>query len=131
VVCHSIYFGTYETLKKKFQKTQLPESVKHLSAGALAEVAISVIYVPTEVVKARMQLQGRYNNPHFVSGYNYKSTSEAFTTIIKNDGLRSLFRGYRATLLRDVPCTAIQFALYGIVNILAAYFSLTLLFRIL
>jgi hypothetical protein len=55
--------------------------VAHLAAGSLGDLAASVVYVPSEVLKTRMQLQGRYNNPHFVSGYNYKSTWHAAKTV--------------------------------------------------
>jgi hypothetical protein len=60
-----------------------------------------------------MQLQGRYNNPSFVSGYNYKNTWHALQMIIKHDGFAALYQGYRATLMRDVPFSALQFAFYG------------------
>jgi hypothetical protein len=76
--------------------------------------------VPSEVLKTRMQLQGRYNNPSFISGYNYKNTWHALQMIIKYDGVGALYQGYRATLLRDVPFSALQFAFYG--NIPIMYF---------
>ncbi|KAI9293459.1 mitochondrial carrier [Neoconidiobolus thromboides FSU 785] len=107
-----IYFGSYETFKRTLRDFELPETGNHLISAGIAEVMVSTIYVPSEVLKTRMQLQGKYNNPHFISGYNYKNWREALTTIIKNDGLSTMFRGYQATLLRDVPCTAIQFTIY-------------------
>ncbi|KAG0306814.1 hypothetical protein BGZ98_001679 [Dissophora globulifera] len=79
---------------------------------SLGDFVASFIYVPSEVLKTRMQLQGRYNNPSFVSGYNYKSTWHALQMIIKHDGAGALYQGYRATLLRDVPFSALQFAFY-------------------
>ena len=33
--------------------------------------------------------------------------------IVKYDGVGALYQGYRATLLRDVPFSALQFAFYG------------------
>jgi hypothetical protein len=68
-----------------------------------------VVYVPSEVLKTRLQLQGRYNNPHFHSGYNYKGTLDAGRTIIRHEGVLALFSGYKATLYRDLPFSALQF----------------------
>lgn len=64
------------------------------------------------MLKTRLQLQGRHNNPFFVSGYNYRSTLDAFRTIIRLEGPRELFSGYKATLARDLPFSALQFAFY-------------------
>lgn len=84
----------------------------YLAAGFVADLAASPLYVPTEVLKTRLQLQGRFNNPHFQSGYNYRSTMNAMTTIVRQEGLSALFYGYRATLVRDLPFSALQFAFY-------------------
>ena len=70
------------------------------------------MYVPSEVLKTRLQLQGRYNNPFFISGYNYRSTIDAARTIIRQEGFSALYYGYKATIFRDLPFSAIQFALY-------------------
>lgn len=59
-----------------------------------------------------MQLQGRYNNPYFKSGYNYKGTAHAARTIIKEEGFSALFHGYKATIFRDLPFSALQFTFY-------------------
>lgn len=63
-------------------------------------------------MKTRLQLQGRYNNPFFNSGYNYKSTWDAAKTIVKAEGFGALYSGYKATIVRDLPFSALQFALY-------------------
>ncbi len=68
--------------------------------------------MPSEVVKTRLQLQGRYNNPHFNSGYNYRGTADAVKTIVRTEGLSALFYGYGATLWRDLPFSALQFMFY-------------------
>lgn len=80
--------------------------------GFLADFAASSIYVPSEVLKTRLQLQGRYNNPYFNSGYNYRSTADAFRTIVRKEGFGALFYGYKATIFRDLPFSALQFAFY-------------------
>lgn len=80
--------------------------------GFLADFAASFVYVPSEVLKTRLQLQGRYNNPYFKSGYNYKSTQHAVRTIVRQEGFSALFYGYKATIFRDLPFSALQFTFY-------------------
>jgi len=82
------------------------------SPGLLADLAAAPAYVPSEVLKTRLQLQGRYNNPYFNSGYNYRSTIDAARTIARTEGYGALFHGYKATLWRDLPFSALQFAFY-------------------
>ncbi|KAK6948566.1 hypothetical protein Daesc_010336 [Daldinia eschscholtzii] len=80
--------------------------------GFLGDFAASIVYVPSEVLKTRLQLQGRYNNPYFKSGYNYRGTFDAARTIIRTEGFSELFSGYKATLYRDLPFSALQFMFY-------------------
>lgn len=68
--------------------------------------------MPSEVLKTRLQLQGRFNNPFSTSGYNYRSTLDAARTIIRQEGVSALFYGYKATIFRDLPFSALQFAFY-------------------
>lgn len=80
--------------------------------GFVADLAASIVYVPSEVLKTRLQLQGRYNNPYFKSGYNYRSTGDALRTIVRTEGFGAMFSGYKATIFRDLPFSALQFAFY-------------------
>src|SRR3978361_1211212 len=84
------------------------DSTDFLYSGFIADLAASVVYVPSEVLKTRLQLQGRYNNPYFKSGYNYRGTMDAARTIVRNEGFGALFHGYQATLYRDLPFSALQ-----------------------
>ncbi|KAI9756551.1 MAG: hypothetical protein M4579_003810 [Chaenotheca gracillima] len=107
-----IFFGTYEYSKRHLIDAGMNSHLAYLSSGFLADLAASVVYVPSEVLKTRLQLQGRFNNPFFNSGYNYRSTMDAAKTIVRQEGLSALFYGYRATLWRDLPFSALQFAFY-------------------
>ncbi|KAE8442100.1 hypothetical protein EG329_003858 [Mollisiaceae sp. DMI_Dod_QoI] len=107
-----IFFGTYEYSKRHMIDAGITPQFAYLTSGFLADFAASFVYVPSEVLKTRLQLQGRYNNPFFQSGYNYKSTSHAARTIIRQEGFFALFYGYKATIFRDLPFSALQFAFY-------------------
>ncbi|KAF2127522.1 mitochondrial carrier protein [Dothidotthia symphoricarpi CBS 119687] len=106
------FFGAYEWSKRTMIDYGVTPSIAYFSAGLFADLAAAPAYVPSEVLKTRLQLQGRYNNPYFSSGYNYRSTIDAARTIARNEGFGALFYGYKATLWRDLPFSALQFAFY-------------------
>ncbi|GAB7354621.1 hypothetical protein MBLNU459_g5057t1 [Dothideomycetes sp. NU459] len=107
-----LFFGSYEYFKRTLVDMGVTPSLAYLTSGFLADLSASPLYVPSEVLKTRLQLQGRYNNPYFHSGYNYRSTMDALRTIVRKEGLAELFSGYKATLARDLPFSALQFAFY-------------------
>lgn len=104
----SLYFGVYELMKLQFQRLwpagfSTAESRMPLTAVAAScgNVASSILFVPKEVVKQRMQVgleKGRF--------------FAAAAAVVKSGGLTGLYRGYKATLLRNIPSTMIRFALY-------------------
>lgn len=106
------FFGAYESCKRFMINHGVAPTMAYLSAGFFADLVISPLYVPTEVLKTRLQLQGKYNNPFFSSGYNYRSTLHALRTIYRTEGLAEFFSGYKATIFRDLPFSALQFAFY-------------------
>ncbi|GMM29385.1 Mme1 protein [Martiniozyma asiatica (nom. inval.)] len=109
----AVFFLTYEAVKRfAINDLELPETVAFLGAGFVGDLASSVFFVPSEVLKTRLQLQGKYNNPHFNSGYNYRGLANAVSTITKKEGAGTLFYGYKATLTRDLPFSALQFTFY-------------------
>ncbi|KAL7628887.1 hypothetical protein AAE478_000402 [Parahypoxylon ruwenzoriense] len=107
-----LFFGSYEWSKRHMLDYGIQSHVSYLMAGFIGDFAASVVYVPSEVLKTRLQLQGRFNNPFFKSGYNYHGTFDAVRTIIRTEGFSELFSGYKATLYRDLPFSALQFMFY-------------------
>ncbi|KAH7301748.1 hypothetical protein KP509_23G040600 [Ceratopteris richardii] len=98
----AIFVGVYEPVKQKLQEL-FPDhlsSVAQLTAGAVGGAAASLVRVPTEVVKQRMQ------TGQFSSAY------QAVHSIASKEGLGGLYAGGGAFLLRDLPFDAIQFCLY-------------------
>jgi hypothetical protein len=107
-----LFFGAYEWSKRFMIDMGIAPSISYFTAGLFADLAAAPAYVPSEVLKTRLQLQGRHNNPYFNSGYNYRSTLDAARTIARQEGFGALFYGYKATLWRDLPFSALQFAFY-------------------
>lgn len=98
----ALFVGVYEPTKQKLLRT-FPENfsaLAHLAAGALGGVAASLIRVPTEVVKQRMQTR------------QFNSAPDAVRLIVSKEGFKGLYAGYGSFLLRDLPFDAIQFCIY-------------------
>lgn len=109
-----LFFLSYESTKRALFShfDNMPDTLVHLISGFLGDFMASSFYVPAEVLKTRLQLQGRYNNPYFQSGTNYRGVWHAFQTILRQNGVSTLYSGYKATMLRDLPFSALQLAFY-------------------
>ena len=102
----AVKFAVYEKLKQTASK-KLPEDYIPLARFACAAVAFlccSVILVPGELLKIRIQ-NGMY--PNIVAGA---------AQMVRDEGLRGCFTGYRATLFRDVPYTMGELGLYDLLK---------------
>ncbi|TYK13686.1 S-adenosylmethionine carrier 1 [Cucumis melo var. makuwa] len=98
----ALFVGVYEPTKQKLLRT-FPESLSalaHFTAGAIGGIAASLIRVPTEVVKQRMQTG------------QFASAPDAVRLIATKEGFKGLYAGYGSFLLRDLPFDAIQFCIY-------------------
>eukprot|EP01095_Lingulamoeba_sp_RSL-Kostka_P001147 TRINITY_DN11624_c0_g1_i1.p1 TRINITY_DN11624_c0_g1~~TRINITY_DN11624_c0_g1_i1.p1 ORF type:complete len:255 (-),score=54.67 TRINITY_DN11624_c0_g1_i1:116-880(-) len=89
-----IVFGTYENVKNLgiFNNNYF----NIFSAGIVSGLFCTSIVTPIEKVKILLQ--------------NNKKTS--FTKLIKKNGIQSLYRGWSATLFREVPGYGIYFTTY-------------------
>jgi len=75
-------------------------AIGHCIAGGCASVATSVVYTPSECIKQNMQVG------------NYKNGFAALVGILREGGLRRLYGGWGAVLLRNVPQSVIKFLTY-------------------
>lgn len=98
----ALFVGVYEPTKQKLLQI-FPENLSaaaHLTAGAIGGFAASLIRVPTEVVKQRLQTG------------QFASAPDAVRLIASKEGFKGLYAGYGSFLLRDLPFDAIQFCIY-------------------
>lgn len=105
-----IYFTTYEQLRARIGQAVLPQEKEvrdvpfwvALTAGGLARVWAVTIVSPLELVRTKMQSQK-------LALYEVKS---ALRQLVRSHGVLGLWNGYTATLLRDVPFSAIYWSIY-------------------
>ncbi|GMN60534.1 hypothetical protein TIFTF001_029636 [Ficus carica] len=98
----AVCVGVYEPTNRIFL-TSFPEkfsALAHLAAGFIGGAASSLIRVPTEVVKQRIQMG------------QFTSAPVAVHLIVAKEGFKGLYAGYGSFLLRDLPFDAIQFCMY-------------------
>ena len=98
-----IYFTTYEQLRYKLgQFYSKNDTLIALSSGALARIWACSIVSPLELIRTKMQSQKMA----------FYQVRQALSVTIKSEGVIGLWKGYSATLLRDVPFSAIYWGVY-------------------
>jgi len=108
----ALFMAVYEPVKQAVYARTSEE--QHfwgpVIAGAAAGAVASLTRVPTEVVKQRLQTG------------EFKGAITAVRSILAKEGLRGLYAGYGAFLLRDLPFDAIEFVAYEQLRKAAATF---------
>ncbi|CAL9151608.1 unnamed protein product [Musa hybrid cultivar] len=121
------YFGVIESSKKWLEEVNpsLSGHWSHFIAGAIGDTLGSFVYVPCEVMKQRMQVQGTRKSwastimkenisqkpGERMYGY-YNGMFQAGHSIWKQHGLKGLYVGYWSTLARDVPFAGLMVTFY-------------------
>ena len=122
-----VYLCSYEMIKKRLSAISNNSSsssttrasndesfLVHFTAGMLAETISCIVYVPVDVIKERLQVQQKQqeNAGAAVTQQQYRGSYDALRKIMKNEGLKGIYKGYGATLLSFGPFSAIYFGLY-------------------
>lgn len=98
----ALKFATYEVLKKWIRE-KVPE--EHYGkalfvAAAAAFMASSVVLVPGELLKQRLQMG------------QIPSVRKGVAQIFKNEGILGFYAGYSGVCLRDIPYTMLELGIY-------------------
>ncbi|XP_027122986.1 probable mitochondrial adenine nucleotide transporter BTL1 [Coffea arabica] len=102
------YYFMYDTMKKSYCLANKKESLNRaemLLLGALSGLTASTISYPLEVARKRLMvgaLQGKCP-PHMAA---------ALSEVIKEGGLRGLYRGWGASCLKVMPSSGITWMFY-------------------
>jgi solute carrier family 25 (adenine nucleotide translocator) protein 4/5/6/31 len=107
-----VYFGLFDTLSgyNPYQKNEnglLRASSKFVCAQTSA-IAAGYASYPFDTVRRRLQMQSEKPESEWV----YKSTSDCFSKIVKEEGTAALFKGAGANALRTVGA-ALVLVLYS------------------
>ncbi|XP_054551408.1 S-adenosylmethionine mitochondrial carrier protein isoform X2 [Talpa occidentalis] len=96
------FFITYEYVKcfLHTDSSSYLMPVKHMLAACAGEVVACLIRVPSEVVKQRAQVSAS------------SRTFKIFSNILYEEGIQGLYRGYKSTVLREIPFSLVQFPLW-------------------
>ncbi|XP_066859557.1 mitochondrial S-adenosylmethionine carrier protein isoform X4 [Anser cygnoides] len=96
------FFITYENVKSVLPhgSASYLTPVTHMVAASSGEVVACLIRVPSEVVKQRAQVSPS------------ASTFRILSHTLYHEGIQGLYRGYKSTVLREIPFSLVQFPLW-------------------
>ncbi|KAI9116687.1 hypothetical protein K1719_012345 [Acacia pycnantha] len=96
IVYRGLYFGMYDSLKPVLLTGKLQDSFfASFGLGWLITNGAGLASYPIDTVRRRMMMTSG-------EAVKYKSSMDAFSQIIKNEGPKSLFKGAGANILRAV-----------------------------
>lgn len=103
----ALFFCTYESMKKlllPYAHGQQTHFV-HMSSAAIAEVVACLVRVPVEIAKQNRQVQS--------IKYKHITATKILMHAYQTDGIfRGLYRGFGATILREIPFSFVQYPLW-------------------
>lgn len=108
--------GQMETLLRS--EPGAPLTVKQqVVAGAGAGLAVSFLACPTELIKCRLQAQSSLAEAGAVSGVALpKGPMDVARHVMRDAGVKGLFKGIVPTMGREIPGNAIMFGVYEAVK---------------
>ncbi|XP_003382431.1 PREDICTED: mitochondrial carnitine/acylcarnitine carrier protein-like [Amphimedon queenslandica] len=99
-------YGIGQKIQQKSPEDQLT-ILQHFNAGMVAGLFTTTIMAPGERIKCLMQIQQASK-----AEAKYASSFDCGRQLFREGGIRSLYRGTMATILRDVPGSAAYFGVY-------------------
>jgi len=97
----ALQFAAYEFAKDAFAKAKMAGALPEVVSGALGALGASVIRVPQEVLKQRVQAD------------IYPNALKGAGMLLRADGPAGFYKGYFATISRDVPWNALSFMFFA------------------
>jgi solute carrier family 25 protein 39/40 len=106
VPANVIYFVGYDTLRNNLPSS-IPQTIAPLVAGTFARTFAVAAISPIELFRTRLQAYHPTTNRS-----SFQSVMSGISSLVKQQGFRSLWRGLDLTLWRDVPFSGIYWMGY-------------------
>ncbi|CAM8984653.1 unnamed protein product [Rhodiola kirilowii] len=112
----SLLFGIYSQTKQKLQLIRgeshngRPQLQVIIPSASFGGAIISFVLCPSELVKCRMQVQG--TDSHVPKSSRYSGPLDCTLKIIKDEGVKGIFRGGLSTFFRESIGNAAFFIAY-------------------
>jgi Mitochondrial carrier protein len=104
-----VWYGIYEAVCRSQLKTDSTQTksdlstTTHMMGGAAAGVGYWTAFYPADTVKSMQQTRPQYKTMGF---------RDVFMHVLKQDGVKGLYRGWTITVIRAAPSHAAIFAIY-------------------
>nr|XP_036224221.1 mitochondrial coenzyme A transporter SLC25A42 isoform X1 [Bactrocera oleae] len=124
----AIQFTAHEQWRKILQVDKDGSDTKgrRFIAGSLAGITSQSLTYPLDLARARMAVTDKYTGYRYVNGisrksfncilsfwFSYRTLRQVFVKIWVEEGPRTLYRGYFATVLGVIPYAGVSFFTYG------------------
>lgn len=103
-------FGLGKRLQQKTPEEVL-SNTQLFAAGAFSGIFTTSVMAPGERIKCLLQIQQGGNAPQ-----KYSGMADCAKKLYKEGGIRSIYKGTFATLLRDVPASGMYFLTYDYIK---------------
>jgi len=105
-------FGIGKKLQQKNENDPL-STLQLFNAGCVAGVATTAIMAPGERIKCLLQIQADSGTK------KYSGPMDCAKQLYREGGIKSVYKGTGATLLRDVPASGVYFSVYETLLVMA------------
>lgn len=97
----ALFFASYEGCKRLFVPFcgDAP-FIAHMAAASVGEIVACLVRVPTEVLKQRGQ------------AFPNRTMFYVINSVQHSEGFKGFYRGYKSTIMREIPFSFIQFPLW-------------------
>ncbi len=95
IIYRGLYFGIFDSIKPILPKEMIDNLAVNFALGWGVTVGAGLASYPIDTVRRRMMMTSG-------EGEKFKGSIDCFNKIVKNEGVKSLFKGAGANILRGV-----------------------------